>query len=704
MRLTLHTTLPAVALAALAMACAPAAPVATPAPALDRATPPAPLPERPIGFPDFHEFTLANGLPVIVLEHPGQPLANINLYIRSGTALDPAEQAGRAGLTAELLTKGTERRSATDISRTIEGVGGTLSTNAGQDNLTVSSSVLVDDLPLAFDLLSDVALRPTFPEEEVERERRRTLSGLRVALGQPGELARRQFIEQVYGVEHPYGVSPVPGTVEGLVRSDLESFHREHFAPRNALLVVSGQVDRAQVERLAEEHFGGWQGTAAAGRATLPTPAGAAPTRIHLVHRPGSTQSNIWIGHLATEPGHPDYFPLQVLNSILGGGVDARLFQILREEKGWTYGAYSRFTRPQDIGYFSANAEVRTEVTDSAVAEILHQLHRLRDEPVPQAEFDAAVSFLAGSFPLRLETPGQVASQIAQMRLLGLPIEEVSEFPLRIREVTPEQVRRAARDHVRPDEAVIVVVGDATRIMADLEPIAPISLYDVEGAPLQPADLAVRGSDMTFDGSRLQPGTRTYRFMVQGNPMGTSTSTLARDGDAWVATSVLESGVMNQESTVRFGAADLRPLAMQSAVTQGPMRIATDLRVEGDRLAGTIEAPEQAGGDQEVDAEAVSGMLLPGMDEYALAAADLEVGTSITLPVFNAMGGSVANVTMRVEGIETVEVPAGTFEAYRVQVSGEQPMTLHLRRDAPHILVKQELAGMPIMLELQSMD
>jgi zinc protease len=128
MRLTLHTTLPAVALAALAVACAPAAPVTAPAPALDRAAPPAPLPERPIEFPDFYEFTLPNGLPVIVLEHPGQPLANINLYVRSGTALDPAEQAGRAGLTAELLTKGTERRSATDISRTIEGVGGTLST------------------------------------------------------------------------------------------------------------------------------------------------------------------------------------------------------------------------------------------------------------------------------------------------------------------------------------------------------------------------------------------------------------------------------------------------------------------------------------------------------------------------------------------------------------------------------------------------
>jgi hypothetical protein len=237
------------------------------------------------------------------------------------------------------------------------------------------------------------------------------------------------------------------------------------------------------------------------------------------------------------------------------------------------------------------------------------------------------------------------------MRLLGLPIEEVSEFPLRIREVTPDQVRRAAREHVRPDAAVIVVVGDATQIMADLEPIAPISLYDVEGAPLQPADLEVRGSDMAFDESRLQPGTRTYRFMVQGNAMGTSTSTLARDGDAWVATSVLESGVMNQESTVRFGAADLRPrrpaIGGHAGAHAHRHRPPCRRGSSGRHDRGTRAGRGRPGGrcrDRRRDAAARAWTNTP------LAAANLEVGTSITLPVFNAMGGSVANVTMRVEG------------------------------------------------------
>jgi zinc protease len=212
------------------------------------------------------------------------------------------------------------------------------------------------------------------------------------------------------------------------------------------------------------------------------------------VHRPGSVQSNIWIGHVGITPDHQDYFPLQVLNKILGQGTDARLFQILREQKGWTYGAYSRFTRPQDVGYFAASAEVRTEVTDSAVAEMMHQLRRLRDEPVPAEEFNAAVSFLAGSFPLRIETPGQVASQVAQARLLGLPVEDVTAFRERILAVTPADVQRVAREHVRPEQAAIVVVGDATRVLAGLEPIAPIVLYDVEGARIERSALEVRGS------------------------------------------------------------------------------------------------------------------------------------------------------------------------------------------------------------------
>jgi zinc protease len=688
-----------VAVAGLMLAaCGPTvAPGAAPG---QRAALPQPLQERPVQFPPFQEFRLQNGLPVIVIEHAAQPVASVNLYVRSGGAAEPARQAGLAGMTAELLTKGTPTRTATQIAETIEGVGGSLNSSAGDDWSNVTASVLAEHLPLAFELLADVAQRPTFPQSEVELTRSRTLAALQAQLGQPGEIARRRFVREVYG-EHPYGVSPVAGTVQGLQRTDLEQFHRQHFAPQNAMLVVAGAVQRAQVEELARRHFGAWQQAAGAAAAPLPQIPARQQTRVYLVHRPGSVQSNIWVGHAGVRPDDPDFFPLQVLNQILGGGVDARLFQILREEKGWTYGAYSRFTRPRDVGYFSATAEVRTEVTDSAVAEIMRQLRRLRDEPPPAADVEGAKNFLAGSFPLRMETAGQVASQIAQARLLGVPIEQVTEYADRVRAVTAAEVQRVAQQHVRPDQAAIVVVGDATQIRQRLEALAPVVLYDIEGQRLEQAALEVRAAADRFDGTRLQPHTRTYRVMVQGNPMGTATERLRREGDAWVATMNLESPMMQQESEVRFGASDLSPRTARMAGGQGATRMEINLAVADGRVRGRAELPPQAGGARDIDDEAVGGLLLPGMDPYVLAVADLREGSTLTLPVFNAMAGSVTNVTYRVSGIETVTVPAGTFSTYRVEITGAQPMTVYVRQEAPNIVVRQEFTGMPVVVELQ---
>jgi hypothetical protein len=346
---------------------------------------------------------------------------------------------------------------------------------------------------------------------------------------------------------------------------------------------------------------------------------------------------------------------------------------------------------------------VRTEVTDSAVAEIMHQLRRLQDERVPDEEFESAKNFLAGSFPLRIETAGQIASQVAQARLLGLDIEDVTRYAERIRAVSAQDVQRVARAHIRPDRAAIVVVGDATRVRPMLEPLGSITLYDVEGRPLDAGALEVRASGETLAGSNLQAGERTYSFVVQGNPMGTYTSRLVREGDDWVATAQMQSPMMNMDSHIRFRAADLTPVSTRQVQSQGPMRIEIELEHADGRITGRAELPEQMGGAREFDTEVVEGTLLPGMDEYVLAAAELSEGRTITLPVFTAMTGSVSNVTYRVTGIEDVTVPAGTFPAYRVEVSGgQQAMTLYVRRDAPHIMLRQELVGMPVTVELQS--
>ncbi len=687
----------------MATACAPAAaPVGAPGTAAQRQVAPPPLAERPLQFPAFQEMRLPNGMSMIVVEQRGQPVASVNLYVRAGAAADPARQAGRAGMVGDLLTQGTQTRSAQQIAESIEGVGGRISASAGGDWVSVGTTVLSDHLPLAFDLVSDVALRPTFPQQEFENIRRRTLSGLQAQMGQAGALAQRRFLAEVYG-EHPYGVSPVPGTVESLTRDDLVAFHREHFAPGNALLVVSGDVRTADVEQLARRHFGEWQGTGAAAR-SFPTLPAREQAQIYLVHRPGSVQSNIWVGHAGVEPGHSDFFPLQVLNKILGQGSDARLFQILREEKGWTYGAYSRFTRPLDVGYFAATAEVRTEVTDSAVAEIMHQLRRLRDEPVPAEEFDAAVSFLAGSFPLRIETPSQVAAQVAQARLLGLPVEDVTEFRERILAVTPADVQRVAREHVRPGQAAIVVVGDANRIMEGLRHIAPIVLYDVEGQRIEPDALQVRASAERFDASRLLPMTLSYQMIVQGNPMGTGSYRLSRDGGDWVVGTSVDSPIMRQEGETRFSATDFAPRYSRMEMQQGPAQMSVNLTVADGRIGGRLEMPAQLGGARDVDVEMVEGMLLPGMDQFVLAAADLREGRTVTLPIYDGTTGAVTNAAFRVTGIESVSVPAGTFPALRVEATGAQPMTLYLRQQAPHVLLRQDFAGAPVSLVLQSIE
>jgi hypothetical protein len=266
-------------------------------------------------------------------------------------------------------------------------------------------------------------------------------------------------------------------------------------------------------------------------------------------------------------------------------------------------------------------------------------------------------------------------------------------------------VQRVAQRHIRPDQAAIVVVGDATQVLAGLEAIAPVVLYDVEGQPMQRSALQVGAATERFDGTRLRPQTLTYQLMVQGNAMGTVTEQLRREGADWIATSAIESPVMQQRTEVRFAAADFTPREVRLSGGQGPAQMQVNLQVADGRVRGRAELPPQAGGARDVDIEMVGGMLLPGMDAYVLAAAPLREGYSATLPVFNMMGGGATNVTYRVAGSEEITVAAGTFPAFRIELTGApQPMTIWVRRDAPHIMLRQEYVGMPVRVDLQSVQ
>jgi zinc protease len=699
----LHLTLAAAGLLAAAAAhaqrtppSAPPRPVphdTTPRPAVRQSPPPA-MAARPMRLPAHTEATLPNGLRLLVVENHARPMASVDLYVPGGTAADPAGKLGLATMEAELLTKGTPTRTAKQIAEQIEGVGGSLDASAADDYVVLSTSVLSDQAGLAFDLLSDAALHASFPDEELQTARTRALSTLQAALGQPATIASRAFYSRVYG-SHPYGHLRTPATVQAITRADLQQYHGAYFTPRNALLVVAGDVTPARARELATRYFGSWTG-AAAPAVAFPAPPAAGPTQIVLVHRPGSVQSNVVVGNLGIRPANPDRYALVVANQVLGGGADSRLFEILRQQKGWTYGAYSSVSRPRDVGLFSATAEVRTEVTDSALAEMLKQIQRIRGEPVSAAELGAATSYLVGSYPLKYETPGQLADRLALNRVLGLPDAELTDYPARVGAVTPAAVQRAAQQYLKPENLTVVVVGDASKVLSRLRAIGPVTLVDVQGRPIDPASLEVPASTDRFDASRLAPAVLTYGVVANGNAVASITSTVARDGQNWVVTQAIPGGT----SEVRF-TSDLTPVSMHQVIGGGMMEVT--LAYANGRVTGHAKLPAQAGGEKDVDAAVVAGTRFSGMEPFAAVVSDLAAGKVISLPVFSARSGSVSNVTLTVSGSESVTVPAGTFDTWKVDIAGgENGTTVWVRKDMPHWVVKQTVAGQPVTIELRS--
>lgn len=481
--------IPAPFLAALALAgCGRSAP---PRPAPEsRSTapglptePPAPLPTRPVNFPPFQVRSLANGARVVVVPNHEQPVVSVTLSIGNGSAADPEGKPGVASLTADLLTKGTAGRSAEEIAEATDFVGGELDAVAGQDWTTVRAVVLSEALDTGMMLLADVVLRPTFPETELEIERRRALSALEIALSDPGTLARRHFAQQVYH-GHPYGRIVTAEALRSITQAHVAEFHRRFYRPSNALFVVSGDVDADAAMARLDRYFGGWV-PGDSPEVELPVPSPPASRRLVFVHKPGTVQVVYRVGHLLPPASNDDWIEIAVMNQVLGKGFTSWLSRILRTEKGYTYGAYSSTEERRGPGYFEARTEVRNEVADSALAELFLALERIRSTPVSAADLGAAKSYLGGSFPLSVETPQQVAEQLSTTLLLGRPAEYLKTFRTGVQATTAEDVHRVAREYLHPDRAIIVAVGDADKVLERLGKFADtVEVYDERGKAL----------------------------------------------------------------------------------------------------------------------------------------------------------------------------------------------------------------------------
>jgi zinc protease len=452
---------------------------------------PEPGAPRPYEFPAVSEQRLANGLDVLVVDLPGRPLVSASVVVIGGAVEEPAEKGGATVLAARALTEGTDRFDAIALVEASERLGASLHAEAGWDALSVSVDVPSDRLAAALELVAEVLLHPTFPAAEVDRLRDERLNDLLQARADPRRRVEEAFVGTIYSPRSPYH-RPSGGTretVEGLTPDDLRTVYEQNLLPGRSTLIVGGDLGGLDVAGLAERLFGSWNGTAASGA----TPASIDDTgtnvgrQVRVVHRPGSVQTEIRVGHRGLPRRIPDFHALSVMGAILGGLFNSRLNMKLREEKGYTYGAGAGFDLRRGAGPFAARAAVNTEVTVPAIVDTLAELDRIRDAPVSDAELRAARDFLVGVFPLRFETAGAVVGALGSLAVHGLGVDELVSYRSRIEAVDADAVAAAARDHLQIEDAAIVLVGDVDAFGPALEAAdfgtIVIERDEVPGAP-----------------------------------------------------------------------------------------------------------------------------------------------------------------------------------------------------------------------------
>lgn len=443
----------------------------------------APEPLAPVSFdiPQPVQATLDNGLRVVIFENERLPLVSFRLAFHSGDINDPKGSVGLTSAVASMLTEGTESYTSLQLAEKIERLGSGISASASDDFTIIAASALSLYRSEILSLMAEVVLRPTFPESELDLYRRNTVEHLKFQRSQPGFLAGEQAARLIYG-EHPYStVSPKAEDIEKLDRETLKKFHAETFTPNNAMFIVVGDVKRDEFLAELNELFGDWQQGSQADAVFTEPPVRDSRT-LTIVDRPGSAQSNIVLTNLGVKRTDPDYFPLIVMNQVLGAGASSRVFMNLREEKGYTYGAYTRLETKKLAGDFEATAEVRTAVTGDSLKEFFYELDRIRTEKVGEQELADAKNFLTGVFPLRAETQEGLTNLIVNQHLYGLPENYLQTYRENVDAVTADEVQQVAIKHVRPNEMAIVIVGDADEVLPQANDYAAsVEIFDTEG-------------------------------------------------------------------------------------------------------------------------------------------------------------------------------------------------------------------------------
>jgi predicted Zn-dependent peptidase len=455
----------------------------------DRSHPPAPGPVPALRLPAIQKQTLSNGLPVWIVEMHKVPVVQVNLVVLSGTSDDPTGKYGAASMTAAMLEEGAGSRTSLEIADAVDFLGADLNATAGADSSAVRLHVPVARLADALAIMGDIVERPTFPNDEIERLRQQRLTSLLQGRDDPPTIAAVTFSRILYGKEHRYGTMQMgtASTIKSMAATDMKAFYSGAFRPDNAVLLAVGDVNASTLVPQLEKVFGPWKPTGAARTpAKLPEMAQHGPRQIYLVDKPGAAQSQIRIGWIGVARSTPDYFPLQVMNTILGGSFSSRLNMNLREQHGYTYGAGSGFDYRLSAGPFAAQAGVQTDKTADALKEFFNELTGIR-KPVPAEELARAKNYVALRYPGAFETTGDMSRRLEDAIVYRLPADYFAKYVQNIQAVSAADVQRVADKYIQPDRFAVVIVGDRSKIEApikalNLGAINIITVDDVFGA------------------------------------------------------------------------------------------------------------------------------------------------------------------------------------------------------------------------------
>jgi zinc protease len=435
-----------------------------------------------VKLPKPVELKLDNGLTVLVLENHRLPTVTARLLIQGAGALnDPPDLPGLASVTAAMLKEGTTTRSSKQIAEDIERLGASITVSApfGTDTATLSASGLSDNLNEWIGLAADILLHPTFPESELDKLKQRQRVQLQQQRSSSFFLIQERFNRAVYG-DHPAArTSPTLESIGKITPEMLAKWYKERYVPQNSILAVAGDVRPADLVQMLKE-LPAWNASDSI-ITSPPATKAANARRIYVVDRPGSVQTQIFLGNITVTRTDPDYVPMVVMDRIVGGGASARLFLNLREEHGYTYGAYSMLVARKYAGPWFAEASMRTSATSGAMTEFMNEINRIRDKAVPESELEEAKRAIVARFALSLEEPAQLLDYAITQKIYGLPADYWDTYPTKIMNVTAEQVQRVAQKYVVPDNLQIVAVGDASQIKPVLEKYGPVEVYDMQG-------------------------------------------------------------------------------------------------------------------------------------------------------------------------------------------------------------------------------